>query len=474
MLRIVGRRALHGAAVLSEAAAPVGGGFSKLMEELRGGEDAVAAVATGEERSPDDWSGEEEVDLLAEAVNCLRAAPELRALQAVDKLLASSPEDAPHELRVQLLDYLRQSAREEGGSPWRVAGGMDAEKAHEARVHEELDVLSDNLVRCMESYQLRGVFGDDLPTSLLDLSQLSRLVDEKALLRSGELAELGVESLDALEALAEEDEETAAAVLAESRRQRRSAGEPISHADRAELLKRRLSAVREHNYYADSHGAGLPSAVLGEAGEDAEEAAVRQAALALRLSDAEWSASDVVDDEDDEFNAKVARILPAGFSHVSVFNKRHAKPTKAGRVFSQGTAVVVGNGFGGIGMGWGRGTEAEGAELRAVRAAAKRLVYVPLFEGRTPHCELHGEYNNIRVSILPAPRGSGNACRGILRTVTELAGMEDVRGRVYGRASPMTTLKAVFEALADPKSGSRLDNALARGKKLQPLMQVYR
>ena len=126
--------------------------------------------------------------------------------------------------------------------------------------------------------------------------------------------------------------------------------------------------------------------------------------------------------------------------------KRSAKTVKSGRRFSFGALVVVGDGRGCIGLGWGKSQPVADALQKAERAAVAQTVQISLKAGRIPH-EVRGRYCGATVLLRPAPPGTGLIASKVVRHVLECAGVKDVVGKSLGACSPANVAKATIRAL---------------------------
>jgi small subunit ribosomal protein S5 len=101
---------------------------------------------------------------------------------------------------------------------------------------------------------------------------------------------------------------------------------------------------------------------------------------------------------------------------------RVAKVVKGGRRFSFAALVVVGDGKGRVGYGSGKAREVPEAIRKATDRAKRRMIRVPMKEGRTLHYDTIGHYGAGRVLLRSAKVGTGVIAGGPIRAVFELLG----------------------------------------------------
>lgn len=148
---------------------------------------------------------------------------------------------------------------------------------------------------------------------------------------------------------------------------------------------------------------------------------------------------------------------------------RVAKVVKGGRRFGFAALVVVGDGKGKVGYGSGKAKEVSDAMRKALDDAKKKMVRIPLREGRTVHHDLYGRFGAGKVIIRTAPVGTGIIAGGPMRAVFEALGVQDVVAKSVGTSNPHNMLKATFAALHDMKSPRAV--AAKRGKKVGEIVE---
>ena len=149
---------------------------------------------------------------------------------------------------------------------------------------------------------------------------------------------------------------------------------------------------------------------------------------------------------------------------------RVAKVVKGGRRFGFAALVVVGDMRGRVGFGTGKAKEVPEAIKKATDDAKKKMIRVPLKEGRTLHHDMKGHYGAGRVVLRSAPPGTGIIAGGPMRAVFETLGVQDVVAKSVGTSNPHNMIKATFEAFSSMNSPRSI--ASKRGKKVSDIFGV--
>jgi len=136
---------------------------------------------------------------------------------------------------------------------------------------------------------------------------------------------------------------------------------------------------------------------------------------------------------------------------------------KGGRRFSFTALVVVGDGQGRVGYGYGKGGEVPQAVEKAVKAANRNMIKVTSAGSSIPH-QVIGQFGTSRVMFMPANPGTGIIAGDCLRAIAESIGMKDVLTKCRGSSNPLNVVKAAFVALKSLRS--REEVARLRGVQL--------
>jgi small subunit ribosomal protein S5 len=145
------------------------------------------------------------------------------------------------------------------------------------------------------------------------------------------------------------------------------------------------------------------------------------------------------------------RVRPE-FDQKMISIRRVARVTSGGRRFSFSVALVAGDRRGRVGVGLGKAGDTSLAIEKALRAAKKSMVTVPLTDSKSIPHDVTGKYASARIMMRPAP-GRGLVAGSAARTVLELAGVTDVSAKILsGSKNRLTNAMAALSALKNFRS----------------------
>jgi len=146
---------------------------------------------------------------------------------------------------------------------------------------------------------------------------------------------------------------------------------------------------------------------------------------------------------------------------------RVTKVVKGGKNLSFSALIIVGDEGGHVGHGSGKAKEVPQAIRKAIEAAKKNMIRVPLTNNTIPH-QVMGLFGAGRVLLKPAQEGTGIIAGGAVRAVMQAAGVSNILTKSIGTSNPHNVIKATFEglkSLRDPREVARL-----RDKTIEEIM----
>lgn len=148
---------------------------------------------------------------------------------------------------------------------------------------------------------------------------------------------------------------------------------------------------------------------------------------------------------------------------------RVAKVVKGGRRFSFSALVVVGDGKDQVGFGLGKANEVPDAIRKGSEQAKKGLTFVNKVGGTIPF-QVIGRYGSAKVLMLPAKKGKGIIAGGPIRSMMELAGIEDVVCKAHGTKNSSNIIRAVMDGFSQLENLEEYANR--RGKSVEDVYQA--
>jgi len=134
------------------------------------------------------------------------------------------------------------------------------------------------------------------------------------------------------------------------------------------------------------------------------------------------------------------------FDERVVHVDRVARVVKGGRRFRFRALVVVGDHKGKVGIGSAKGADVTAAVTKAVEVAKKHFINVSIYNGTLPH-DHEAKIGGARILLKPAAPGTGLIAGGVVRTVLEVAGVNNALSKSLGSTNKTNTAYATISAL---------------------------
>ncbi len=140
------------------------------------------------------------------------------------------------------------------------------------------------------------------------------------------------------------------------------------------------------------------------------------------------------------------RREPSEYEDVTLAIDRVTRVVKGGRRMRFRAVVVLGNRKGKVGLGTGKATEVQASIQKAQRDAKRHMIIVPMNGTTIPH-EVNVKHKAARLRLMPASKGTGIIAGGPLRTILDLAGVQDILAKRFGTNNKLVNAQAAMLAL---------------------------
>ena len=157
------------------------------------------------------------------------------------------------------------------------------------------------------------------------------------------------------------------------------------------------------------------------------------------------------------------------FIEKLVHVNRITKVVKGGRRFGFSALVVVGYQSGKIGIAHAKSKQVPDAIKKANELARRKLIQIPLRDGRTIHHDIYGKDGAGKIKLRSAPKGTGIIAGGPVRAVCEVLGIKDIVAKSLGTANPHNVIRACIKALSKQNSPKNISNL--RNKKISEIIE---
>ena len=147
--------------------------------------------------------------------------------------------------------------------------------------------------------------------------------------------------------------------------------------------------------------------------------------------------------------------------------KRVSKATTGGRKMGFNSLVVVGDGNGHVGIGFGKANDVAAAVNKAKEKAKKRIIKAPIINGTIPH-RMDIKHGSVRLMIKPAGPGTGIIAGGPVREVLSQLGVKNILTKNTGSTNAINVVRALEHALLNMKDP--LSVARRRGITIKQLL----
>src|SRR5476651_414019 len=152
------------------------------------------------------------------------------------------------------------------------------------------------------------------------------------------------------------------------------------------------------------------------------------------------------------------------FDERTLHIDRVARVVKGGRRFRFRALVVVGDRKHKVGIGTAKGADVTAAVTKATEVAKKNFITVSLYKGTLPH-EVQSKVSGARILLKPASPGTGLIAGGVIRSILEVAGVNNALSKSLGSSNKTNTSYATIAALQSLVPANKWVTASARAKR---------
>lgn len=143
---------------------------------------------------------------------------------------------------------------------------------------------------------------------------------------------------------------------------------------------------------------------------------------------------------------------------------RVTRVVKGGRRLRFRVTVIIGDKKGKVAIGIGKSAEVVGGIQKAIAKAKKSLIKVTIENGTIPH-ELRVKHKSAKILLMPGTPGGGIIAGGAVRKICELAGIENVIGKIFGTNNKIVNAQATIKALEKLSVPVKMDEVEKKRKK---------
>lgn len=155
---------------------------------------------------------------------------------------------------------------------------------------------------------------------------------------------------------------------------------------------------------------------------------------------------------------------PREFEQKTIDLARVTRVVAGGKRMRFRATVAIGDQKGRVGIGIAKGSDVSDSIQKAVTAAKKTMIRVPIVDDTIPHT-IFTKHGGAYLMLKPAPKGSGVIAGGPIRAVMELAGIKNVVSKILGSSNKINNVYALMAALG--KLRTREQAAARRGKTIK-------